>query len=173
MVEPGCFVSYNHLPEFWYPVVIFLCNSGERVLERSTDLASWPCEQIFLPFTSVKGQRMVEHQPRCFDSFHNLPEFWYPVAIFPLIHCSSVLSGEKCSNGQQIWHVDYSSKFFDLLPQFKVLCFLSQLTWILLSGCISLSNLLFQSLIWRNVNRTVNRFGFLTVRAIFLIFYFS
>ena len=38
---------------------------------------------------------------------------------------------------------------------------------ILISGCISPSNSLFLSFIWRNVARTVNRFGLLTVRANF------
>ena len=52
-----------------------------------------------------------------------------------------------------------------LLP--KVLCFLSQLARILISGCISCSNLPFQSFIWRNVARTVNRFGLLPFEKIF------
>ena len=42
----------------------------------------------------------------------------------------------------------------------RVLCFISQLTWILISRCISPSNLLFSGFIWRNVAQTVNRFGF-------------
>ena len=51
--------------------------------------------------------------PGCFASYHNLPEFWYLDAFlkFYLKKC--------CSNGQQIWLVDRSSKIFDLLPQLK------------------------------------------------------
>ena len=90
----------------------FLYFARERMLERSTNLACWPFEQIFQPLTSVKG-----------------------------------LNG--------------------------MLCFLSQLTWIFISGCISPSNLLFSSFIWRNVARTVNRFGLLTVPAKFLTSYLS
>ena len=47
--------------------------------------------------------------PRYLNFNHNLPEFWYPDAIFPLIHCSYVLFGERMhtrSTGLACWSLE-------------------------------------------------------------------
>ena len=137
-------------------IIISIYNSMFQnfILRRFGLLTVWA---TFTSFTSNKGWRIVELQPKvlCFLSL-------YPVATFLLIHCSYISRIlELSTNGWQ--------RMVELLP--RLLCLLSQLTWISISRCISSSNLLFQSFVWRNVARMVNRFGLLTVEANFLTSY--
>ena len=73
--------------------------------------------QDLLP--QIKDGEWTNFNPRCFDLNKNLTEFSCPVTIFPLIHFSYVLTGERMVNGQQIWLVDRSSNVFNLLPHLK------------------------------------------------------
>ena len=104
---------------------------------------------------------------KCFYFNHNLPEFWYPDAIFPLFLCSYVFSAGKMhkrSTDLPCWPVE---QIFGLLTSLKdgyevellprVLCFLSQLTWILISHRWTPSSSLLLFFIGRNVVRTVNK----------------
>ena len=74
------------------------------------------------------------------------------MTIFPLIHFSYVLSRERIENG---WTAAQGALFLILFIITTYLNFYIQM------------HLLFQSFIWRNIVRTVNRFGLLTIWANF------
>ena len=116
-----------------------------------------------------KDKEWLKCCPGCFVSYHNLPEFSYPVAIFPLIHSSYVLSGRMLEWSTNL-AVHCSSKFFDLwrrmVKMLHRVFYLSYLTWILISCCNFPSNSLFLCFIWRKDGQTVNKFGFMAVKQI-------
>ena len=141
-----------------------------KIIIRFADDSIWlttRVRQIYvfhnLSFTSVKVWTIVELLPKV--SNLKLPEFWYPVATFPLIHCSYVLSGERmfesdstCWPFEQIFRPLTSLKgwrIVELLP--KVISFQSWLTWILISCYNFPPNSLLLCFICRNVARMANK----------------
>ena len=115
------------------------CSNGQQIwlIDRSSN--------FFYLSPQVKYKEWLNCCPRDFNFNHNLPEFWYPDAIFPLFLCSYVFSAgkrHKRSTDLPCWPVE---QIFGLLTSLKdgyevellprVLCFLSQLTWILISCC--------------------------------------
>ena len=103
--------------------------------------------------------------------------------FFPVIHRFFVLSGERmlewstnlaCWPSEQFFRpltFDKGWRIVELQP--KVLCLLSLLTWILISGCISPSNSLFLCFTWRKDAQMVNKFCLLIVRVNILTSYHS
>ena len=57
-----------------------ICSNGQQIwfVNRSSKIFD------LLPCTSVNDREWLNCSPRCFDSNHNLPEFLYSVAIFPV-----------------------------------------------------------------------------------------
>ena len=56
---------------------------------------------------------------KCFDFNQDLPEYCSSFTTFRLITVPLFYMEDGCSNDQQIWLVDSTSNFFDLLPQLK------------------------------------------------------
>ena len=83
------------------------------------DLACWPFEQLLRPLPQIKNGEWLNCSQRCFVFIITYLKFyiqlqfslWFTVPLFYLEKC--------CWNGQEIWLVDRSSKFFNLLPQLK------------------------------------------------------
>ena len=143
-------------------------------LEQSRDLASWPFEQFFWPFTSFTVCRIVELLPKVLWLLSKLP--WNLISrctspsnlmfqYFILRNVAWTVKTFGFLTVQAIFSTSYLIyRMENGWTAVQSALILSQLTWILISGCISPSNLLL-SFIWRNVARTVKRFGFLTVLA--------
>ena len=88
-----CFDSNQNWPEFCYPsnsftVPIFISRKEFQTVNKFGLLT------VRANFW-LKDEDWLNCCPRCFDSNHNLPEFWYAVAAIPLIHFTFVLSGER------------------------------------------------------------------------------
>ena len=74
-------------------------NSGTLWLESKLfekQINHYPLEQFVGPLTSGKGWRMVELLPKVFwfQFKHNVPDIWYSDAVFQIIHCSYVITGQ-------------------------------------------------------------------------------
>ena len=145
---------FLNLPEYWYPDEFLPLIRCFKILSWE-DLACWPFEQILRPLPQIRDGELLNCSPRCFVSYHNLPEFWYPVAFVPLICFSQVLSEKMllerstdfaCWPEQNFRPLTLVKGWRMVELQPKVLCFISQLTWILISCCNIPSNLLYHNL---------------------------
>ena len=75
-------------------------------LEKGCSKACWPFKHwtFYLGYRTYNGWTSAK-----IDSNHNIPEFLYSVAIYSLIYCSYVLSGEISLEWSTIQFFDSSS----------------------------------------------------------------
>ena len=127
---PRWFDSNHNLPEFSYTVAIFPRIHSSYVIFWKKHART----MLFLPFTSVKGWRMVELLHMVLYVNHYLPEFWNPVEAFPLTLAPTVNKIGLFN----VWAIFWTSKW-----SFKW-CRMDELQqWILIFRCSCPSHSLF------------------------------